>query len=101
MEAILNGKFILIPIEIKNIDKDNIFYSTSDFKLKNTNGEILKPLSLKGGEDELLGSGELAPSGKIKGNLIFEVGKNEKNLILNYYQFHIISDSIDINIKIK
>ena len=80
-----DGKeFVKVTVEIKNKSKSDISYNTFDFKIKNSDG------ALQGAEAETyslsdsLSSGQLSENGKIKGSMVFEVPKGDKNLSLKY-----------------
>ena len=79
-----DGKeFVKVTVEIKNKSKNDISYGTYDFKIKTDNG-VLESTSWSASLDDSLSLGDLAENGKIKGSMVFEVPKGDKNLSLRY-----------------
>ena len=78
------NEFIKIQVTIENDSNNEVAYNTFDWKLQDSKGVIKDISSATYGTDGALNSGELAPSGKVSGFLIFEVASGDNNLTLRY-----------------
>lgn len=101
-------KFILVNVKIQNKTSSNKDVTVADFKLQNSNGELLEvyhttgllgDFYFKGGTNELLTTSELSPNGYKEGNLLFEVEQSPTELIL-IYNNNLLKGNNDIKIKI-
>lgn len=80
-----NGKeYVLVRVELQNKDDEKTSWSSSDWKMEDSNGAIEGTAIMANDEDDRLDSGELAPNGKKAGSLVFEVPKDDKNLKIHY-----------------
>ena len=80
-----DGKeFVKVTVEIKNKSKSDISYNTFDFKIKNSDGALQDAEAETYSLSDSLSSGQLSENGKIKGSMVFEVPKGDKNLSLKY-----------------
>lgn len=77
-----SGKeFIIVSVEIANKGKSTVSFNPYDFKVEDSNG-VRKNTAYVGTVSDELHSGELAPGGKVTGNMPFEVPKDDKGLKL-------------------
>lgn len=77
-----SGKeFVVLEIAIANNDSKQIDFNTYDFQVQDSNG-VLKNEDFVAGVENKLNSGNLAPGGKVTGNLAFQVPKGDAGLKL-------------------
>lgn len=76
-----DGKeYVLVTVKLENKGSDKISFNIFDFKIKDSSGTMRDSgfITVKNS----LSSGELAPSGKVEGNIPFEVTKGDTGLEL-------------------
>ncbi len=78
-----SGKeYVLAEVTITNEGQSSISYNTFDFKMQDSDGvQKSEAITMS---DNKLNSGDLAPAGKVTGNLVFEVPKDDAGLKLLY-----------------
>ena len=76
-------EFVKVTVKIKNKSNDDISYDAFDFEIKTGEG-LLQSESWLATPDDSLGSGKLSKNGEIRGSMVFEVPKGDKNLSLRY-----------------
>jgi hypothetical protein len=77
-----SGKeFVAVEVKIENNGSSQIDFNTFDFQMQDSNG-TLRNIDLIVGLDSQLNSGNLAPGGKVVGNLGFQVPKGDAGLKL-------------------
>lgn len=77
--------FYILSIILENKGSERITYNTNDFKMINENGQIDGYSWIAPNGIEQIGSGELAPQGKLEGKIVFQEPINSTKLILQYY----------------
>jgi hypothetical protein len=78
------NEYVIVHVRIENHGKDTIDYNPYDFKLKNSNGQLVDPAVTSIGSDTALDSGQLDPNGKVEGTIAFEAPQGDKGLQLQY-----------------
>ncbi len=77
-----DGKeWIIVPVVIENKGNDAITFSQGDFKIQDSKGGRTYPTFIVDLQNEMQ-FGEIAPGGKIEGNIPFEVNTGETPLKL-------------------
>jgi hypothetical protein len=77
-----SGKeFVAVEVKIENNGSSEIDFNTYDFQMQDSNG-TLRNIDLIVGLESQLNSGNLAPGGKVTGNLGFQVPKGDAGLKL-------------------
>lgn len=79
-----DNEFVIVHVKIVNNGKDKISYNPFNYKLKNSNGQIVDETFTTIDEDTNLNSGELAPGGNVSGSIPFEAPRGDKGLKLIY-----------------
>ena len=80
-----NGhEYVTVTVEISNAGKENISYNPFDFKMSNSQGQIVDQAFTIVDTDTALQSGELSSNGKVSGTITFEQPANDKGLQLQY-----------------
>lgn len=74
-------EYVVVTVKLENNGKDQISFNTFDFQIQDSNG-VLKNEAFITGVQNTLSSGNLAPGGKVTGNLGFEVQKDDAGLKL-------------------
>ena len=77
------NEYLRVFITITNTSKQTIDYNPFNFEVQDSNG-VQKNQSFVPEVPYNLESGNLAPKGKVEGNMIFEVPRNDNNLKLIY-----------------
>lgn len=77
-------EYLILTVTINNAGKENISYNQFDFKMLNSDGQIQDTAFSIIDTDTSLGSGELAPGGKVSGTIVFEQPKDDPGLQLQY-----------------
>lgn len=77
-------EFVAVTVNIKNTSNRNISYNPYDYKLQDSNGNIVTQAFGSVDRDTRLSSGELAPGGTKTGSITFEVPIDDKDLTLIY-----------------
>ena len=79
-----DGKeYVKVNIYIENKSDEKISYNVYDWEMQDSNGDI-KSQAFVVGNDDNLGSGELAKGGKKSGSIVFEVPNGDNELVLHY-----------------
>lgn len=91
-------EFVLVSITLKNNGASNLSYNTYDFKMQNSQGQILDT-TFYTGEENLLHYGELAPNGTISAKLAYEQPKNDSDLTLIYKNSILSSKELKIKLQ--
>jgi len=84
-------EFVVVTVLIGNTGTSEITYSSFDFKLKNSQGQITDEAITSIGSDTQLPSASLDSKGEIIGTIVFEQHINDTDLVLEY------SDSLSNN----
>lgn len=77
-------EFVKAQVTIENKSSSEASYNLYDWKLQNSQGVIKDPDSSTYSADGALGSGDLAPGGKVSGFLVFQVPQDDGGLTLRY-----------------
>lgn len=93
-----SGKeFVLVNVTIENGSKSDLTYSTFNFQLQDTNGvkhnENIMALS-----EGRLNTGTLAAGGKVTGNLVYEVPKDDSELKLVFESGSLFGKTITVKL---
>ncbi|MHB1004217.1 MAG: DUF4352 domain-containing protein [Chloroflexota bacterium] len=81
VKAEATKEYVVLSLVIKNVDAKRIAYDRLDFRIEDGNGNITKAVTVAG-LDNQLHEGELAPGGSVKGFVVFEVPKGDRDLAL-------------------
>ncbi|WP_316570224.1 DUF4352 domain-containing protein [Neobacillus sp. YIM B06451] len=92
-------EFIIVTVEINNAGDRNISYNPFDFKMANSQGQIVDQAFTTVDSDTSLQSGELAPGGKVSGTISFEQPANDQGLQLHYTPGFWSDSTIKINLQ--
>lgn len=93
----VNGyQLILVNVKIKNRSNSRISYSSSDFKIKDKHGNIVRQEWYDYGKG--LGRGELDANGEVYGTLTFQVPKEDNDFSILYDPAFIFSKEVEIKI---
>ncbi|CEG25768.1 DUF4352 domain-containing protein [Bacillus sp. B-jedd] len=92
-------EFVIVTVEINNSGNENIAYNPFDFKMANSQGQIVDQAFTTVDSDTALQSGELAPGGKVTGTLSFEQPAGDKGLQLHYTPDFWSDSTIKINLQ--
>ncbi|RHW41668.1 DUF4352 domain-containing protein [Neobacillus notoginsengisoli] len=92
-------EFVIVTVEINNSGKKNISYNPLDFKMANSQGQIVDQAFTTVDSDTALQSGELAPGGKVSGTLSFEQPVGDKGLELHYTPDFWSDSTVKINLQ--
>nr|WP_243462948.1 DUF4352 domain-containing protein [Mesobacillus boroniphilus] len=65
-------EYVVVTVEIENAGDENISYNPFDFKMANSQGQIVDQAFTTIDTSTALQSGELAPGGKVSGTIAFE-----------------------------
>jgi len=77
-------EYVMVKVTICNNGKETIAYNPYDFKMQNSQGQILDGTYASINTDTALDSGNLAAGGTVSGTLIYEEPKDDKALTLIY-----------------
>lgn len=77
--------FYVVSLTLENNGTEKISYNPNDFKMINENGQIDGYSWNVPKGVEQIGAGELAPQGKIEGQIVFQEPVNSSKLTLQYY----------------
>lgn len=78
-------EYIIVTVQIRNVgDSDNLSYNSWDFKMKNSQGQILDDTYTSVDSDTALSYGDLVPGGQVTGTIAFEQPKGDNGLELQY-----------------
>ena len=92
------NEFVKLQVTIKNNSSSEVDYNTYDWQIQNSAGVIQDISSASYGIDGALGSGKLAPKGKVAGSVIFEVPSGDNGLIVRYSPLFWSSNKIEIKL---
>ncbi|MDR1355339.1 MAG: DUF4352 domain-containing protein [Propionibacteriaceae bacterium] len=82
VEPSAGKEYVKVSVYIENKSDTRVSFNTFDWEMQDGNGAIESTAWVS--DDDNLGSGELAKGGKKSGSVIFEVPKDDANLILHY-----------------
>lgn len=83
IETPKEGKeFVIVHVTIENNGKEEITYNPFDFKMKNSQGQIVDSGITTIDMDTSLSSGELSAGGNVSGTIAFEQPKDDEKLQL-------------------
>jgi hypothetical protein len=74
-------EYVVVSVTIQNNGSDQVSFTTYDFQVQDSNG-VQKTEAFVTGVENQLQSGNLAPRGKVSGNLAYEVPKEDTGLKL-------------------
>ena len=77
------NEFLRVLVTLTNTSNRPINYNPFDFEVQDSNG-VQKGQAFVSEVPNDLESGDLAPDGRVEGNMIFEVPRNDNNLKLIY-----------------
>lgn len=93
------NEFVIVHVRIENKGKDTIDYNPFDFKLKNSNGQLVDAAITSIGGDTALEAGQLTPNGKVEGTITFEAPQGDKGLQLQYTPSFWSDKTIKVNLQ--
>jgi len=77
------NEYLRVLVTLTNASNGNLDYNPFNFEVQDSNG-VQKNTTFMSEVPNNLESGSLAPEGRVEGNLIFEVPRNDNNLKLIY-----------------
>jgi len=92
-------EYVVVTVKIENAGNDNISYNPYDFKMSNSQGQILDPAISIIDTDTALQSGELAAGGTVSGTIVFEQPAGDPGLQLQYTPSFWSDETIKINMQ--
>lgn len=92
-------QYVIVTVKIDNAGSKNISYNPFDFKMANSQGQIVDQAFTIINNDTALQSGELAPNGSVTGTIAFEQPANDPGLQLQYSPSFWSDDTIMINLQ--
>jgi hypothetical protein len=93
------NEYVIVHVRIENKGKDTIDYNPFDFKLKNSNGQLVDPTFSTIDSDTALEAGQLTPNGKAEGTISFEAPQGDKGLQLQYTPSFWSDKTIKVNLQ--
>lgn len=95
-------EFVVVTVTIQNRGRENLYYAPQNFKIKNLQKQLQRPVVNKLEEATELGYGELMPGGSATGTIVFEVSKTDKTLSLIYSDDYTeFEDTAEIRLKFE
>jgi hypothetical protein len=91
-------EFVKVQITIENDSSNQISYGTYDWQLQDSKGVIKDVAFATYSTDGALGSGDLAPNGKVSGFIIFEVPSGDTGLVLQYSPSFLSDKTLNIKL---
>lgn len=92
-------EYVIITVEINNAGTENISYNPFDFKMANSQGQIVDQAFTTVDTDTALQSGELASGGKVSGTIAFEQPAGDTGLQLQYSPSFWSDKTIKVNLQ--
>lgn len=93
------NEFVIVTVEINNAGDENISYNPFDFKMANSQGQIVDQAFTTINNDTSLQSGELAGGGKVSGTIAFEQPAGDSGLQLHYSPSFWSDKTIKVNLQ--
>lgn len=93
------NEFVIVHVRIENKGKDTIDYNPFDFKLQNSNGQLVDAAITSIGGNTALEAGQLTPGGKVEGSITFEAPKGDTKLQLQYTPSFWSDKTIKVNLQ--
>jgi hypothetical protein len=93
------NEFVIVTVEINNAGDENISYNPFDFKMANSQGQIVDQAFTTINNDTSLQSGELAGGGKVSGTIAFEQPAGDAGLQLHYTPSFWSDKTIKVNLQ--
>jgi hypothetical protein len=92
------NEYVIVHLEIENAGEENISYNPFNFKMANSEGQIVDQALTIIDSDTALESGELAPGGTVSGTIVFEQPVDDPELQLQFEPSFWSGDLIKINL---
>jgi hypothetical protein len=92
-------EYVIVTVEINNSGDENISYNPFDFKMSNSQGQIVDQAFTTVDTNTALQSGELAPGGKVSGTIAFEQPAGDTGLQLQYTPSFWSDKTIKVNLQ--
>ncbi|MBT2692670.1 DUF4352 domain-containing protein [Bacillus sp. ISL-55] len=92
-------EYVVVTVEIENAGDENISYNPFDFKMANSQGQIVDQAFTTIDTNTALQSGELAPGGKVSGTIAFEQPAGDSGLQLQYTPSFWSDKTIKVNLQ--
>ncbi|MBT2639677.1 DUF4352 domain-containing protein [Bacillus sp. ISL-39] len=92
-------EYVVVTVVIENAGEENISYNPFDFKMSNSQGQILDQAFTTIDTNSALQSGELAPGGKVTGTIAFEQPTGDPGLQLQYTPSFWSDKTIKVNLQ--
>lgn len=92
-------EYVVVTVVIENAGDENISYNPFDFKMSNSQGQILDQAFTTIDTNTALQSGELAPGGKVTGTIAFEQPAGDPSLQLQYTPSFWSDKTIKVNLQ--
>ena len=92
-------EYVIVTVEINNAGDENITYNPFDFKMANSQGQIVDQAFTTVDTDTALQSGELASGGKVTGTISFEQPAGDTGLQLHYTPSFWSDKTIKVNLQ--
>lgn len=93
------NEYVIVHVEIENSGEENISYNPFNFKMANSEGQIVDQALTIIDSDTALESGELAPGGTVPGTIVFEQPVDDPELQLQFEPSFWSGDMIKINLQ--
>ncbi|WP_164214965.1 DUF4352 domain-containing protein [Virgibacillus sp. YIM 98842] len=93
------NEYVIVHVEIENSGEENISYNPFNFKMANSEGQIVDQALTIIDSDTALESGELAPGGTVSGTIVFEQPADDPELQLQFEPSFWSGDMIKINLQ--
>lgn len=92
-------EYVVVTVVIENAGDENFSYNPFDFKMSNSQGQILDQAFTTIDTNTSLQSGELAPGGKVTGTIAFEQPAGDSGLQLQYTPSFWSDKTIKVNLQ--
>lgn len=92
-------EYVVVTVLIENAGDENISYNPFDFKMSNSQGQIVDQAFTTIDTNTALQSGELAPGGKVTGTIAFEQPAGDPGLQLQYTPSFWSDKTIKVNLQ--
>jgi hypothetical protein len=93
------NEYVIVHVRIENKGKEKIDYNPFDFKLQNSNGQLVDAAITSIGGNTALEAGQLTPGGKVEGSITFEAPKGDTKLQLQYTPSFWSDKTIKVNLQ--
>jgi hypothetical protein len=92
-------EYVIVHVTIDNAGDENISYNAFNFKMANSQGQIVDQAFTIVDSDTSLGSGELAPGGTVSGTISFEQPADDPELQLQFEPGFWSGDMVKVDLQ--